>query len=151
MTAPVSLKATSLDDLTFPELMRLAVKQLAISKGKEANQTLWLREEPQQLHKTLLDLKQHLQDQLPPLRRLHFITAGPFPYSGDVVEALDLLQQANAIARENPDYQKFSPKIFRDTRGILAQDLQTLFGANRDARTAFDEFVRGLEAVIADP
>ncbi len=146
-----SLKATNLEELTFPELMRLAVKQLALLKHVGPNQTLWLREEPQDLHKTLLGLRDQLQDRLPPLRSLHFITAGPFPYSGDVVEALDLLQQANAIARENPDYQKFSPKVFEDTAGMVEQDVQTLFGGNQSAKAAFDEFVHGLEQVIANP
>ncbi len=146
-----SLKANNLDELTFPELLRLAVKQLAIAKHVGPNETLWLREEPQDLHRALLGLKDRLQDRLPPLRSLHFITAGPFPYSGDVVEALDLLQQANAIARENPDYQKFSPKVFQDTPALVEEDVRTLFGGNQSAKAAFDEFVQGLEQVIANP
>src|SRR2546425_12430260 len=45
-----------------PELLRLAVKQLAIAKHVGPNETLWLREEPQDLHRALLGLKDRLQD-----------------------------------------------------------------------------------------
>lgn len=145
-----SLKATNLEELTFPEFMRLAVKRLLLLQ-EDPQRTLWLQERPEQLHKILLQLRDRLQDRLPPLRDLHFITAGPFPYSGDVVEALDLLQQSNAISRANPDYQRFSPKYFADTRDVVNADVQTLFGANQPAKAAFEEFVHGLEAVIASP
>ncbi len=150
MTSSLALKATSVSDLPFSELMRLAIKSLALRNGVEPDKNFWLREHPDTLHRTLLELKTRLQSNLPPLEEIHFITSGPFPYSSEVSQALDRLQQANAISRENPSYQRFSPKVFKDTKDLVPQEIETLFGSNKQTRAAFDAFVKGLEAII-DP
>lgn len=150
MTTSLALKASSAGDLPFSELMRLAIKKLALNKGVAPDQNFWLQEHPTKLHRRLLELKQALQSKLPPLEQIHFITSGPFPYSSEVAQALDLLQQANVISRENPSYQRFSPKIFLDTKDVIDQEVESLFHSNSAVRMAFEAFVEGLEAVI-DP
>lgn len=150
MTDPVRLKASSLNELTFPEFFRIALKKLAEKRGVDTQKNLWLREDPRFLHQTVLRLQEGLKDRLPPLRRIRFITRGPFAYSSEIVQALELLQRANAISRENPAYQKFSPKIFKDTYDVVDQEIAELFESKDDEARAFDEFVSGLETLIAE-
>src|SRR5258706_12242394 len=96
---PSTLKAVTADQLSFPEMFRLALKSLALKKKAKPGESVWLSEEPKDLHARLLALQSKLQASLTPLASLHFMTKGPFPYSTEVTEALDLLQQANVIAR----------------------------------------------------
>jgi hypothetical protein len=144
----LSFKAASLEELTFFELMRMALKQIVI---RGSGSDVWLREEPRELHKKLLDLRDELGDSLQALKELHFITTGPFPYSRNVIDTLDLLQQSNAIRRENPSYQRFSPKRFSDTKTVLEADLARVFGKRPEARQAFDRFVDGLATLESEP
>ncbi len=150
MTTSVPFKSVSLDEMTFPELFRIAIKDLAKQRGIEPDKNLWLREDPKNLHKRLLELQVELQEQLPPLQSIHFLTAGPFPYSSEVAQTLDLLQRANAISRENPSYQRFSPKIFQDTYPVVEKEIDVIFRGRDNARKAFDQFVKGLSTLVAE-
>jgi hypothetical protein len=149
--ATAAFKAQSLNELSFVELLRLAIKKLALDKGRGPEQRLWLSEDPADLQSRLKALKDNFETKLPPLRSISFITGGPYPYSSEIVQALDLLQQANAIARENPSYLRFSPKIFADTSEVVEADIAQIFESSQESLAAFGEFVKGLEPLILDP
>lgn len=113
---------------------------------------IWLKEEPAAPHNLVYDVALRLGEVLPPLRQLHFISRGDLHYCSEIVEALDLMQQANGIARENPSYQRFSPKVFADTAEAIPKEIDSAIGIDTLARRAFDEFVdRMQQLVVAKP
>ncbi len=100
---------------SFSEFLTLLLASLTMASDESVGPVVYLREDPQTLHNVFFKLRQDFSKQFPPLQDLHFITAGSFPYSPDLTEALDNLQLSGVLSRLNPSYDKFSPKSFKDS------------------------------------
>jgi len=146
MAGTLQLRA---ERMSFPQLFRLALKQLDLQYTGERSQ-IWLEEDPRRLHACIKHLQDELGDRLPGFGSLHFLSRGPFPYSRDVSMALEILQQSGAINRENPNYTRFSPKRFKDTKEVVEQQVEELFPAGSETRDAFNEFVNALDELVTD-
>src|SRR6266498_3319195 len=85
----------------------------------------------------------------PVLEELHFIEAGAYPYSSELTEALDRLQMAGAIVRENPSYQKFSPTVLKDTSDVLVERRSDLVGSDSKKEAALTNLISDLESALA--
>ena len=141
-----ALQADSLADLAFPQFLRLALKKAAVIHYKETDgRELWLDEEASVLHTKLRQLQTRLGEHLPPLAGVHFLDTGVSdPYSREVAEALDILQQSGAINRENPQYRWLCPPVLGDTVEAVDAEIVRLFPADSPERGAFEKVVEGL-------
>ena len=141
-----ALQADSVADLAFPQLLRLALKKVAVDHYRATkSQQVWLDEEASVLHTKLRSLQARLGEHLPPLAAVHFLDTGAsHPYSREVAEALDILQQSGAINRENPQYRWLCPPVFGDTPERIDAEIDRLFSSGSLERGAFEELVAGL-------
>jgi hypothetical protein len=129
---------------TFVDLLSVALLRLA--DKEQLKDACWLTEKPETLHGTFQALKEKYEAAFPPLRDLHFVTRGAFPYSYELSSGLELLQDANAIRRNNPRYDKFAPTWFYDTHDFVEEKLDFLL-EGPDEKALFDQFVDELKTL----
>lgn len=149
MTSALQIQSAS--DLSLPQLLRLALKKVAVDHLREHQETrVWLDEQPARLHGAIRELQRAYADQLPALRDIHFLDQGPFPYSRDIAVALEILQQSGAINRENPTFIRFAPRVFKDTKVKVTADIERLFPPGSSQREAFDAVVERLRGLATE-
>ena len=135
--------------LSLSEFLRLVLKSLALAKSKQpGSANVKLLEDPKKLHRTFYRIKVKYAAHFPVLDELHFIEAGAYPYSSELTEALDRLQMAGAIVRENPSYQKFSPTLLTDTDSVVVQRRQELVGTDSKKKAALEDLISDLESAL---
>lgn len=109
-----------------------------------------LKEDPRFLHAAFYELQKRFAKDFPPLRDLHFITAGPFPYSPELTEVLDSLQLSGLIWRENPSYKHFSFVEFDDSEEWLKENRKRVTRDDQKLQASLDAAVRRLnEKLVA--
>ncbi|HEX9887102.1 MAG TPA: hypothetical protein VGA70_11470, partial [Longimicrobiales bacterium] len=99
---------------------------------------------PERLHTAFYQLQQRYGDHFPELKDLRFITAGAFPYSPDLTEALDILQESGATSKDNPLLQQFAPKSFDGLDGWLREADARVTQGNDERRAALNRAVEDL-------
>jgi hypothetical protein len=132
----------------FSEFLRVVVKSIAErhagpaikGQGRPA-----LIEDPQKLHRAFYEVVRLYQKEFPQLADLHFITAGAYPYSPELTEALDCLQMSGAISRDNPSFERFSPTYYEDTPRVIKAGRRRLVGNDPKKQNAFDRIVEYLD------
>lgn len=137
-----------MENISFVQLLSLAIKELAQRSGNP--HSCWINENPAQLHAVMKEITEQLQEELPPLTELHFHEAGAFPYSAELSQALDLLQQSGLIRRENPSFDRFRPTWHDDSPQVL-KELKGEFFRNEQELRAFDRFLERLQALRTEP
>jgi len=130
----------------FPQLFSLAINTLALKRAGHC----WIDETPTKLHARVKEIAEELKENLPPLSDLHFHEAGAFAYSAELSQALDLLQQAGLIRRENPSFDRFRPTRATDSEEVIAELTQTYFGDDEPGLAAFNQLVDQLETLRLD-
>lgn len=140
----------SAHDYSFHEFLVLVLKTLVEKRQTQhVDNPSSLPEDPKVLHSAFYELKCNYARHFPPLNDLHFITAGAFPYSPDLTEALDHLQWSGAISRENPSYERFSPRQFSDSAEWMAKSRNKVVGHNTSRLRALEHAVDQLDHALA--
>ena len=134
---------------SLSQLLRLILAEVVgTAEGSRRN---LISEETNKLHSTFYEIKKKYAALFPPLKELHFITAGSHPYSAELTEALDRLQAGGAISRENPSFERFSRKQYADTASRMQQTRQRIVAEDAAKGAALEEIVRELEEKILVP
>ncbi len=134
---------------SFSEFLSILLKTIADRHGEAVR--LMLAEDPQVFHRVFYEVEPKYRKHFPQLTELHFITAGAYPYSPELTEALDALQMSGAISRENPSFEKFSPTRYPDTPRVLQTRQRALVGGDARKQRAFDRLVDYLDRKLALP
>jgi hypothetical protein len=131
--------------LPLSDLLNLILKKAAMRRADKLELSslsdVRMSEDAKKLHYTFFKLKEQFGDQLPELKKLHFITAGAFPYSPDLNMALEQLQQSGSISRENPSFEKFSAKEYSDTRQVIEQEWSEVTAGDKGRAAALEAAV----------
>lgn len=131
---------------SFSELLRLLLKSLAsLRKADTPQGRVMLPEDPIILHRAFFDIPAEIRHIFPPLEELHFITAGAYPYSPELTEALDNLQMSGAISRENPSYERFSVTEYEDTGTVVDRLRREITGENPERQKALSRLIEHLD------
>ncbi len=131
---------------SFSQLLRLVLKSLASSRKAHApGSRVMLPEDPIILHRAFFDIPDAIRHEFPPLEELHFITAGAYPYSPELTEALDSLQMSGAITRENPSYERFSVTEYDDTSAIVEALRREITGGIQERQAALARLIDHLD------
>jgi hypothetical protein len=133
-----------METYTLPEFLALVLSRAAQASAPGRR----LSQSPPVLHKAFYELAPKYADEFPPLRELHFITAGAFPYSPELTEVLDILQSSGSISRDNPSYEQFSPKEYPDTDQWLSEGTQRVTQGSEALSGRFDEIVSDLSIAL---
>ena len=134
---------------SFHEFLVLVLKSLVEKRQSEHIENPGsLPEDPKVLHSAFYQLKRKYSKQFPPLSELHFITAGAFPYSPDLTEALDQLQWSGAITRENPSYEQFTPRQFSDSAAWMIESRKRVVGSDSSRVKALRRAVDQLDHAL---
>jgi hypothetical protein len=128
---------------SFSELLSILLKAIAARHGDQAR--VLLVEDPQVFHRVFYKVDRKYKRHFPELGELHFITAGAYPYSPELTEALDSLQMSGAISRENPSFERFSPKRYHDTAPVQEARQRKLVGGDAAKQKLFDDLVEYLD------
>jgi hypothetical protein len=111
----------------------------------------YFREDPETLHSVFFEIQERYSKLFPPIDRLHFMTAGAHPYSSELTEALDRLQAAGAISRENPSFERFSRKPYDDSEEQMRRVKEEVVSGSNERAEALAEIVAMLEKTILVP
>ena len=110
--------------ISLRQVVAYLVKYLAV---KRIDKDLGFPGTPAVVHSAFFDLQRRFGDDLPQLKRMHFITLGQYPYSHELTEVLDSLQFSGAFTRDNPSYATFRPGVTDDTIEWLGK-MESLIG-----------------------
>lgn len=125
----------------LPELLTVLLNRVAERSGPDRK----LPHNPDVLHRAFYELHRDYAAAFPAIGELRFITAGAFPYSPDLTEAMDVLQFSGALSRDNPSYDRFSPKRYDDSDELLAEEAKKLTaGKTAEFERLVDDLTRAL-------
>jgi hypothetical protein len=129
---------------SLAEFLTLILNRVAHHGGEGRR----LSQNPKVLHRAFYELVPKYGEVFPPLRQLHFITAGAFPYSPELTEVLDILQFSGSISRENPSYEQFTPKQYPDTDEWLEEGTTRVTRGNAALSGELEGIVQDLSSAL---
>lgn len=126
------------------ELLGCAFKQWAIGRGPRLEDRALPSLRSQ--HVIVLDLQKKHGKTLLPLRELHFMTGGAFPYSCELAKAIDLMEQSGMLISliDPRGGSWFIPNVHSDTEQHLKEWRAKTFRDDPKACQAFLVFSQEL-------
>jgi len=133
--------------ITTPELFQLVFLQIAINH-KPSN--AWFTLDDAIFHTAIFKLQQEYGKTFPPLEKLHFMTAGAFPYSHELSDAISSLKAGYLATLIMPRMKKYyyCRLLGKDSGPFLAKAVEDIFQDDSLAKESFQEFVLELWATI---
>jgi len=134
-------------DIAASELLQLVFLQIAMNhKPHKA----WFTLDDAIFHPTIFQLQEKYGKELPPLGKLHFVTAGAFPYSHELSDCIDNLKTGyftTLITTGRKDF--FYCRILeKDSDPFLVEGVKGIFQGDVQAKESFHKLVCELWAVI---
>lgn len=134
-------------DITVLELLGIMFIQMAVDCQPAHS---WVTLDKHVIHTAILQLQKEYGKILPPLKELHFMTGGAFPYSQELARALDVLRASSFATLFKPSGACYHCHFLaEDSIGVLDNNLHTIFMNDPEAEKAFRECTKKLYELIA--
>ena len=146
MAKRVRLVPRTLEDYPFAVFLGLILKRLAqlVDPDDSLRKEVFL-DRDRRFQTLFWELKGKYERLFPPFRRLHFMTAGAFPYSRDLTKARDILYLSGAIKYVD---DAMCPTWFRDSNQVVMKELTQLGILAGGLALEFNQLVLALETII---
>ena len=130
-------------DIAASQLLQLVFLRIAMDHKPN---NAWFTLDDAILHPAIFKLQQKYGQALPPLEKLHFVTAGAFPYSHELSDCIDNLKAGyftTLITTGRKDF--FYCRILgEDSDLFLAEGVKGIFQNDVQAKESFHKLVHEL-------
>ena len=129
------------------ELFRLVFLQIATNHKPNI---AWFTLDDAIFHAAIFKLQQKYGKTLPPLEKLHFVTAGAFPYSHELYHVINAFKAEYFTTLITPGMKDYfyCRILVEDSSSFLAKGVEGIFQDDPPAEESFQEFVQELWAAI---
>lgn len=132
-------------DRGFTGLLSLVLKYRAY---KAPNNDVYLCRLRAKLHRFVYSIRERFEEDFPEFEDLHFMTAGAFPYSEELAEAIWVLTISGALSGFSDFGDFYYVTWFQDSAKALKEEMAERLGDDEHLRLRFEEMAEVFLEVV---